>query len=115
MSTIATRQALIAGGMTPSAIRAALQGDRWQRLNEHVVCMHTGTLTVDEMREAVLASCSSLCALAGLTGMAVHGVRGFATPEIHVLVGKSCRVLPVAGVEVVVHEVRHLAGSDVFR
>jgi hypothetical protein len=76
--------------------------------------MHTGTLTVDEAREAVLASCSSLCALAGLTGMAVHGVRGFETTAVHVLIGKSCRVLPVAGVEIVVHELREFTPADVF-
>lgn len=114
MSAIATRQSLVRTGVTQGAIKAALRSGRWQRLNEHVVCMHTGSLTQDEMREAVLASCSSQRALAGLTGVAVHGVRGFEVCEVHVLTVKGARVLPVSGVEIVVHEVRELRASDIF-
>ena len=106
MSTIATRQALIDGGMTPGAVKAALRSGRWRRLNEHVVALHTGTLTIEEAHAAVVASCATRCALAGLTSVAVHGVSGFPTPEVHVLIGRGGRVLPVAGVDIVVHQVR---------
>ena len=113
MSTIATRQALIASGMTPGVIRAALRAGRWQRLNEHVVCLHTGRLTLDEQREAVVASCAARCALAGVTAVAVHGVTGFETPEIHLVVGRGGRVLAVTGVEIVVHKVSELLATEV--
>ena len=81
--------------MSPGAIKAALRHKRWQRLNEHVVCMHTGPLTAEEVHLAVLASCPATIALAGLTATAVHGVTGFEVPEVHVLVGRGTRVLPV--------------------
>ena len=112
MTTIATRQALIAAGWSPGAVKAALRHNRWQRLNEHVVCRHTGPLTPDETLQAVLLSCPARCGLAGLTSIAVHRVTGFGVAEVHVLVASGTRVLPVAGVEIVTHQVRRLAATD---
>lgn len=112
VTTIATRQSLIAAGWSPGAIKAAIRHERWQRLNEHVVCLHTGPLTVEEMRTAVLASCAAACALAGVTATAVHGVTGFEALEVHVVVARGSRVLPVSGVQVVTHEVRRLAPTE---
>lgn len=105
---------MIAAGVTPSAIKAALKARRWQRLNEKVVCLHNGALTVEEARAAVVASCAARCALAGLTATAVHGVAGFDTPEVHVLVGRGSRVLAVAGVDIVLHKVEALDAAEVF-
>ena len=115
VTTIATRQALIAAGWSPGAVKAAIRHKRWQRLNEHVVCLHTGPLTADETLQAVLASCPARCGLAGLTAVGVHGVTGFGVPDVHVLVAAGTRVLPVEGVKIVVHQVRWLAATDIVR
>src|SRR5205085_936772 len=70
-------------------------------------------LTSAQRLWAVDLSTPGLHAMAGLTGMAMWGVAGFATEAVHLLVPRGGHVLPVAGVDVVVHESRRFTDDDV--
>jgi hypothetical protein len=110
---VATREQLFADGMSVSVLRARLTGGRWRALNEHVICMHNGPLTVMQAWWAVVLSARPFGALCGLTGMQSHGARGFESAAVHVLVPHGGRVLPVQGVNSVVHESRRFAVQDI--
>ena len=53
--------------------------------------------------------------MAGLTAMQQWQIRGFECAEVHVLVLKGGHVLPVDGVDVVVHQSRRFTADDVVR
>lgn len=109
---LATRTQLRAADMIPSRYRAEIGAGRWRLLNEQVVCMHNGPLTWNQACWAVVLSAQGVAALCGLTAMQRLGVRGFETDDIHVLVSKSLRVLPVAAVSVIVHQSRRFTQTD---
>jgi len=91
---IATRAQLRDVGITASRQRAELDGGRWRRLNERVICLHNGPLTRRQQLWAALLSATSPATLAGLTALEVLSLRGFATPQVHLLLpqaAKCCR------------------------
>jgi hypothetical protein len=110
---VATRQQLCAAGLTPAEVDAQVDGGRWRRLNDSVICTHNGPLTVDQARWAVVLSAQSPRALCGLTGLELWCVRGLATSQIHILVRRGGRVMTVPGVDLVVHESRRFSSDDV--
>jgi hypothetical protein len=111
---IATRAQLRAVAVTADRQRAHLDAGRWRLLNEQVICTHNGPLTWNQACWAVVLSAQGLVALCALTALQRFGVQGFETDDIHVLVAKGFRVLPVAGVSVVVHESRRLGRFDIL-
>jgi hypothetical protein len=111
---LATRAQLRAAGVSPDRLRAEVDAERWQLLNEQVVCTHNGPLTRDQACWAAVLSAQGPAALCGLTALERLGVRGFETDEVHVVVTKSRRVLPAAGVSVVVHQSRRFGPADVL-
>jgi hypothetical protein len=110
---VATRQQLCAAGLTPAEVDAQVEGGRWRRLNDSVICTHNGPLTVDQARWAVVLSAQSPRALCGLTGLELWCVPGLATSQIHILVRRGGRVMTVPGVDLVVHESRRFSSDDV--
>jgi hypothetical protein len=110
---VATRAQLTAAGVSPSRQKAQLAAGRWQRLNERVICLHNGPLTRRQQLWAVLLSAPNQAALCGLTVLELHRIWGFATAQIHVVVGKGARLLAVPGVDIVVHETRRFPTGDV--
>jgi hypothetical protein len=70
---VATREQLCAAGLRPALIDAHLDGRRWQRLNDGVICTHNGPLTTDQARWAVVLSAQPPRALCGLTAMELWG------------------------------------------
>ena len=111
---VASRAQLVAAGVTRSHIQAEIDGQRWQRLNERVICLHNGPLTRRQQFWAVLLSAHPDAALCGRTVLEMHRVRGFATADIHVLVPQGTIVLPVPGVTVKAHQLRCMP-VDVIR
>lgn len=103
---VATRAQLLAAGVTRGRLQAEIDARRWQRLNERVISLHNGPLNRRQQIWAVLLSAHPHAALAGLTVMELHRVRGFATADVHVLVPQGTIVLPVPGVHAKVHQVR---------
>lgn len=110
---VATRDQLRAAGVTASRIRAEVAGHRWQRLNARVICLHNGPLTRRQQLWAVLLSAPEAAALSGLTVLEMRRIKGFKTVAVHVIVRKGGKVLPVPGVDVVVHETRRFPAEDI--
>lgn len=108
-----TRSQLRGEGVTWSAIRANLRARRWRVLNDQVICTHNGPYRPEQARWAVWLSAPFPCALCSLTAMELHGVRGFETDAIHIVVQRGARVLPTPGVATVVHESRRFTAEDV--
>ena len=105
---IATREQLAAAGVTPGQLKGELVRARWRRLNERVICLHTGPLTRRQQLWAALLSAHPLAALCGLTVLELDQIRGFVDPAVHLLVPQGSRFLGVPDVEVKVHPVRHM-------
>lgn len=114
-SGIATRDQLTSLGCTVAYVDAQLEAGRWRRLNDHVVALHNGPLVRRAQMWAVLLSAQGPAALCSLTVLELSGVKGFRTEEIHVLVRRGARVLPVPGVQVKVHESRRFSADQVHR
>jgi len=60
---VATRQQLVAGGLTAARVEAQVEGGRWRELNEHVLVTHNGPLTAAQRLWAVDLSTPIICAV----------------------------------------------------
>jgi hypothetical protein len=112
---VATRTQLHAWGYTPAAVVAHVAAGRWRALNEHVIVTHNGPLTWRQKLWAVDLSAPEPHAMAGLTAMQQWRITGFESDEVHVLVVRGARPLPVQGVRTRVHESRRFSAVDVVR
>ena len=110
---VATRSQLAHAGLSASYVQAQIEGWRWHALNEHVIATHNGPLTRDQQRWAVDLSAPGPHAMCGLTALEMWGVAGFEVDGVHLVVPRGGHVLPVAGVEVIVHESRRFCADDV--
>ena len=110
---IATRDQLMAAGISPSELAANVAANRWRRLNERVICLHNGPPSRRQQIWAVLLSASPVAAVAGLTVLEMHRLRGFNAPEVQLLVPKGSRFLGVPGVAVDLHEQRRMPADDI--
>jgi hypothetical protein len=111
--SVATRQQLLAAGVTVGTLRANVEAGRWRALNERVVCLHNGPLTVSQQRWAVFLSATGPAAMCGRTAMTMWGVAGYDEGAVHILVRRGARVLAVPGVDVAVHESRRFGSADI--
>jgi hypothetical protein len=109
---VATRGQLQRIGVSDALVAANLSGQRWRRLNEHVIVTHNGPLTRRQAMWAVVLSAPAPAALCSETVYELFGVPGAETQVIHVLVLRGARVLPVPGVRVKVHESRRFPAPD---
>lgn len=110
---IATRAQLHGAGVTRGHLAASLDGGRWRRVNERVICLHNGPLTRRQQLWAVLLSASPLAALCGLTVLELHLMRGFAAGDVHLLTPQGSRFLGVPGVDVRLHPCRQFPNEDI--
>src|SRR4051812_28703578 len=110
---IANREQLARVGVTASRLRAEIEGGRRRAINEKVICLHNGPLTRRQQLWAVLLSAPPTAALAGLTVLELHRLRGFTTAAVDVLVPHGRRVLTVPGVDIHVHPVRRFPAEDI--
>jgi hypothetical protein len=111
---LATRSQLLAGGVSEDFIRAQLGARRWQALNDAAIATHNCPLTPPQQQWAAVLSAPPPIALCGLTAMACHGIVGFETPAVHIVVRRGTRVLHPACVVLVVHESRRFEAVDVL-
>lgn len=110
---MATRAQLIDAGVSRAVVAANLDGQRWQRLNERVICLHNGPLTRRQQLWAVLLSGPSLAALCGLTVLELSLLRGFGAADVHLLIPQGSRFLGVPGVDVRLHPSRRFPSEDI--
>jgi hypothetical protein len=82
-------------------VRRRTRSELWSPLGGNVVALHTGTLTAEQrLWRAVLAQGEQLVALAGPTAAALHGLTGFESDTVHVLLPLGARVHRLDGVTV---------------
>jgi hypothetical protein len=91
--------------------RRELRSRRWQRIGRDVFVTHNGPLTSTQQLWVALKSAPSGSALSGLTAAALDGLRGFASPSVHLT--QPCGTRPVRLAGVVVHYSRFLDPTDV--
>jgi hypothetical protein len=109
---VVTRDQLRAAGVTASRVRAELNGERWQRINCRVICLHNGPMTRRQQLRAVLLSAPERSALCGFTVLEMRHIKGFKSPAVHVVIGKGDKVLRGPGVEVVGHVTRRFRAVE---
>ena len=110
---VVTRAQLAGTGTSRAHVVANLNGGRWQRLNERVICLHNGPLTRRQQLWAVLLSGPPVAALCGLTVLELNLLRGFATNDVHLLIPQGSRFLGVPGVAVSLHPLRQFPVEDI--
>lgn len=111
---IFTRTQWRASGGSTDQLQAQIDAGRWRALNNLVVCRHNGPLTPAQEEWAAVLSAWGPVALAGLTAMTKLGVRGWETSDVHILIRRGATVLPVPGVNVVIHESRRFQTADIL-
>jgi hypothetical protein len=111
---IGRRQAL--RHMSEKAIRHRLQTGRWQFAHRGVYLTHNGPITEQQRRwvAALAVGHGYVATLGGLTALAVLGMRGRPSRQIHVLVS-AVRQYRQPPPYVVVHRTRHLPPEDRHR
>ncbi|MBV9485045.1 MAG: hypothetical protein JO246_03215 [Frankiaceae bacterium] len=114
-SGVGRREQLYSAGLTEAEVRAEIDGRRWHAVNDVVVVTHNGPLTQEQQQWAVVLSCREPVGLGGLTAIANHGVKGFDTDTVHVVVTKGARPLDVPGVAIHVHESRRFTSDDLIQ
>lgn len=111
---ISTRQAR--RFLSPKAIRHRLASGRWRAAHRGVYLTTTGPVTVHQRRwiAALTAGQGRIAPLAGLSALAVLGLRGHPDRPIRVLIGIDRQDTdPLPGVRV--HRTRHLPPEDLHR
>ncbi|MDQ1706503.1 MAG: hypothetical protein QOF18_2869, partial [Frankiaceae bacterium] len=110
---VVTREQILALGISRSSIAAEIDAQRWRRLNEVVIVLHNGPLTVEQREWAVILSAPDPSALCTLTALRRAGLVGFDTETVHVLLERGAKLLPLPGLAVHVHESRRFGAGDV--
>jgi hypothetical protein len=113
-SGLATRHQLRGCNVSGSYVRAQLTARRWQELNDIVICTHNGPLTERQSWWAAVLTAQPPVGLCSLTAMQYWDITGFPTPTVHILVVRGARVLPLAGVDVAIHESRRFTARDIL-
>jgi hypothetical protein len=111
---VVSREQLLALGLSQGQIGAQTEARRWRQLNEAVLVLHNGPMTRRQREWAVVLSAPAPSALCGLTAAARAGLTGFETDDVHVLVERGAKVLPLPGVPVKVHESRRFSADDIY-
>lgn len=109
VDVVVRRDALADAGLSRSTVRARLRSGRWQLVTPTVIARHNGPLTPDQQRRAAVLTAGPKAMLATWTALEVHGLRGWARPEIHVLIARGTSVPSFGSLSVTVHCSRRLA------
>ncbi|WP_251152467.1 hypothetical protein [Cellulosimicrobium sp. Marseille-Q4280] len=110
---VATRTQLRALGITSRHVATQLAAHRWTAVSSDVVVLHNGPPTVETALWTAVLCAPDPVALGSWTGLARHGLVGWARPGIHVVVARGATVARRSGV--VVHESRRPAPEDIVR
>ncbi|GAA3230493.1 hypothetical protein ACFP63_16465 [Oerskovia jenensis] len=106
-----TRKQLADLGVDRFHIGSQLSARRWQLVAPEVLVLYTGPLAPGTRLWVVALAAAEPVAIGSWTGLALHGLRGWDRPGIHVVVRRGSRPPRLAGV--VVHESRRPAPEDI--
>jgi hypothetical protein len=108
---VLTRAQLVLAGYDRHAVASHIRGGRWQRATPSVVILHAGPPTRRQREWVAVLAQNAPAALAGITAAARHGLTGFETDVVHVVIPASVR--PKRLPDVRVHVSRRYDGSDI--
>lgn len=91
-------------GVTRDQVRSQVRARRWRIVGRRVVVLHRGPLSPRQREWVAVLSAGPRSALGGLTAAAHHGLVGFASPTVHVIMSRGAGAPPCPGV--VVHRSR---------
>src|SRR5664279_3175307 len=107
---VVSRRQLARLDVSRHQVSSRVRCHRWQFAGHQVVVLHPGPLTARQRRWAAVLSFPGLAALAGLTAAIEHGLTGFESEAIHVVVRAGTRVATLPGL--IVHLSRRFAPGD---
>lgn len=108
---VLTRAQLARAGLGRGQVDAAISARRWQRHGRRVVVLHNGALSQRQREWVAVLLPGKLAGLAGLSGAAAGGLRGFEPERVHVVVAHGTEVTAPGWVKL--HESRRLLAADV--
>src|SRR5664279_1143135 len=94
---VVSRRQLARLDVSRHQVSSRVRCHRWQFAGHQVVVLHPGPLTARQRRWAAVLSFPGLAALAGLTAAIEHGLTGFESEAIHVVVRAGTRVATLPG------------------
>jgi hypothetical protein len=106
-----TRTVLRLHGIDDAVVRRQVAARRWQEAGPQVVVTFTGPLPVGTRRWAAAANAGPEAVLSGRTALAVHGLDGWGSELVQVVVDRGVRPAPLDFVKI--HESRRHQGADV--
>lgn len=108
---VATRQQLLAYGITAARIAANIAALRWRAVGRHVVVLSNAPLTDAQRSWVAVLLLEKPCALAGASASSAAGLVGFEPERVHILVAHGTHVALPTWVKV--HESRRFSVADV--
>ncbi|MFN8106422.1 MAG: hypothetical protein U0R21_01375 [Nocardioidaceae bacterium] len=94
---LVTLRQLEQAGFSRSQVRANLSAERWTRLGHRVIATQTGELTAEQRRWLAVLHAGSGAAIAGLSALEEHGLKGWSRDEVSVVVAPNQRPRPLMG------------------
>jgi very-short-patch-repair endonuclease len=105
-SDVVLRSQLTALGTTKSAIRSQVRGRRWTPIGAQILVLHNGPLTRQQREWAAVLTAGRDAGLAGRTALALGGLKGWETDEVHLLTPRGRTPPRFTEFPVVIHETR---------
>ncbi len=93
-------------GASRATLRKHFRSGRWVTLGSKVVVLHNGPLLRAQREWAALLAAGDHAVLAGRTGLALSGLRGWEDEAVHLLVPRGRDAPRASGLNVVIHETR---------
>lgn len=97
---VVSRGQLRSAGISRHHVRNQVLAGRWVPRGPRVVATFTGQLTREQRWQAAVLHAGPRAALAGLSAALAHGLTGWPSSQLHVLVPHHTHVPPLAGLRV---------------
>ena len=105
-----TRTVLRLHGIDDEVVRRQVTARRWQEAGPQIVVTFTGPLTVGTRRWAAATNAGPYAILSGRTALALHGLHGWDSEQVQVVVDRGVRPAFLGFVKI--HESRRHQGAD---
>lgn len=105
-----TRTVLRLHGIDDRVVSRQVAARRWQNAGPQIVVTFTGPLPVGARRWAAATNAGPGALLCGRTALSVHGLEGWGSEQVQVVVDRGARPAPLHFVKV--HESRRHHGAD---
>jgi len=108
---VLVRNQLSLAGYDRHAVASNIRAGRWQLATPNVVVLQNSPLTKRQREWVAILAQNAPAALAGLTAAAAHGLTGFETDVVHVVIPDNVRPKRLRGMRV--HVSRRYDGFDI--